>query len=162
MTDFFTACATNVLVIFDITVTSVGVLFILIVILGLVSAVPTAKLVLAKFATAPPHFATVRAIMSSAAPLEVFFFIVLSATIFASLHPGIEFTFALDELLNSNFRFLLVHVKLLTGLLKCQNFFKMIIVLLIDLGDLLLKLCLPILEIELVVCVLLLDGFFTL
>ena len=97
--------------------------------------------------------------MSPAAPLEVLLLVVLAAAILARLHARVELALPLDELLDAELRFLLIHVQLLAGLLKRQDLLQVLVVFLVHLRDLLHQLVLPVLEVQLVMRVLLLDNF---
>ena len=92
----------------------------------------------ASLATAPPHLATVLALMGPAAPVVVLVFVVLLAALFAGLQAAVKLSFALDKLLDPSLRLLLVHGELLAGFLQIQNLVHVVIVLLVKVSKLLL------------------------
>jgi hypothetical protein len=71
------------------------------VILALVLAELAPRLVLPLLTTAPPHLATIVALMLSTTPIEVFFFIVLLTAGFTRFKSTVELSLPLDEFLDS-------------------------------------------------------------
>ena len=103
------ADAAHILAILLVTILSSVVIVLLVLVLRLVRAVLAAELVLSELTAAPPHLATKLAIMRAAAPLKVLLLIVLTAALLASLHPGVEFALALNQLLDAYLGFVFVH-----------------------------------------------------
>ena len=121
MTNLLTTSAAHILVASLLVLGMIrGLLFILLVILRLVSAILATRGLFAGLAAAPPHLAAEVALMGAAAPVVVFFLVELFAALLAGLQTTIELALASDELLNSQLGFLLVHGKLFAGLLQGQ------------------------------------------
>ena len=136
-----------------------GLLFILVVILRLVSAILATRGLFAGLAAAPPHLATVVALMRAAAPIVIFFLVVLFATLFARLEPAVKLSLASNELLDSHLGFLFIHCQLLTGLRQIYNLLLGVIVFLATRSKLLVQFYLTLLRSRLFEVVLLLDLF---
>ena len=139
VTDLFAASAAYILLALLLVVVLLLVGLLIFVIFRLVHAELTSWLILANFTTAPPHLATVVALMHSARPIVVFLFWVLLATVLASLEATVKLALSLDELLDSKLRFLFLQTELLDGLLQVENVVLEVIVLLAALGERFLK-----------------------
>ena len=126
--DLFAAGTTDILArCLLVIVVLIGHILILII-LALVLAILAPELVFALPSTAPPHLPTVVTLMHPAAPVEIFFLIVLLAAILARLEATVVFTFALDQFLDPQLRLLLLHRKLLAGLLQIDYFLAIFVV----------------------------------
>lgn len=86
-----------------ITLLFLGFIAVLILVLGLVLLELATLCLLVRLSAAPPHLSTPFALMQLAAPIKVFFFVVLCVAIFACFYACANFSFALDKLLNPRF-----------------------------------------------------------
>ena len=99
MTNFFAASTAHVLFYLILFILWIFCLIIVFILLAFVLAKLAPRHVSAWLTAAPPHLTTIITLMSPTAPVKVFFFIVLSATVFALFKAAVELTLPLYKLL---------------------------------------------------------------
>ena len=105
--DLLAAGAANILLLHFLVSLLVICHVLIFVVLALVLTELATRLLLARLSAAPPHLATVVALVHPAAPVVVFLFVVLLAAVLACFEATIELSLTLDKLLDSQLRFLL-------------------------------------------------------
>ena len=160
VTNLFAACAADVL----LRLCLIALLFVIhiffFIVFGLVLAVLASRLILGRLTAAPPHLATVVALMHTTTPIVILFIVEFFATVFACLEATVKLAFTLDEFLYAQLGLLLVHGKLLASLLERQDLVLDVIELLVDPCQLLGEFYLTLLARGLVKLVLLLQHAF--
>jgi len=85
----------------------------------------------ASLTATPPHLSTPLTLMQLAAPVEVFFFLILEVAILARLCARVKLTLPLDKLLNASFILVALRKQVLSLSLKLLNRLSLYIVLVV-------------------------------
>ena len=97
MAEFLTAVTSLVLLSFHLSSNTFVLEVFVFVVLRLVFTELAASIFFVLLTAAPPHLSAPISYVLGTTPVEVFFFVVLFATVLASFEPAVEFTLPADE-----------------------------------------------------------------